>query len=242
MKKLNVLSAALVIVGALNWGLVAIAEFDLVAWVFGLDFGETNAASRIVYGLVGLSAVYQAAQLAGVRRRSSHAPLVTSILVAALLVPAAMAAADTGTATPAKRSNAERNLVQTAVAAGDFKTLVSLAKRAGLARALSGDRKLTVFAPTDAAFKKVPKATLAELLADKAQLRRVLLYHVVAGNVKAAKVVKLRSAETLAGPKVRIAVRGGKVVLNKTTKVVKTDVAASNGTIHVIDRVLLPSS
>jgi uncharacterized surface protein with fasciclin (FAS1) repeats len=242
MKKLNVLTAALVIVGGVNWGLVAVAEFDLVAWLFGLDFGQTNAATRIVYALVGLSAIYQAAQLAGVRRRPSHAPLVTSIVVAALLVPAAMAAAGTNAAAPAKAPASKRDLVQTATAAGDFKTLVSLVKRADLAGALSGKRKLTVFAPTDAAFKKIPKATLSKLIADKAQLRRVLLYHVVAGNVKAAKVVKLRSAETLAGPKVRIAVRGGKVRLNKTSTVVKTDVAASNGTIHVIDRVLLPPS
>ena len=243
MKKLNVLSAALVIVGGLNWGLVAIAKFDLVAAIVGLEFGETNAASRIVYGLVGLAAIHQAAQLVGARgRRPSHAPLVTSIVIAALLVPAAMAAAGTGDAASAKRTASDRNLVQTAVAAGDFKTLVSLTKRAGLAGALAGERKLTVFAPTDAAFRRVPKATLSKLLADRAQLRRVLLYHVVAGNVRASNVVKLRSAETLAGPKVRIAVRGGNVFLNKSTKVVKTDVAASNGTIHVIDRVLLPPS
>ena len=88
-----------------------------------------------------------------------------------------------------------------AVAAGQFKTLVMLAKRAGLAGALTGEMKLTVFAPTDAAFKKVPKATLNRLLRNRAQLRRVLLYHVVAGDVKAAQVVKLRSAKTLAGPR-----------------------------------------
>jgi uncharacterized surface protein with fasciclin (FAS1) repeats/uncharacterized membrane protein YuzA (DUF378 family) len=242
MKKLNVLTAALVVIGGLNWGLVAIAEFDLVAWIFGLDFGETNAATRIVYGLVGVSAVYQAARLAGVARHPRHAPLVTSIVIAALLVPAGLAVAATDSAAPAKQSTSQRDLVQTAVAAGDFKTLVSLVKRAGLAKSLSGERKLTVFAPTDAAFKKVPKSTLSKLMADRAALRRVLLYHVVAGNVKASKVVKLSSAKTLAGPKVTIAVRNGRVYLNKTTRVVKTDVAASNGTIHVINRVLIPPS
>jgi uncharacterized surface protein with fasciclin (FAS1) repeats/uncharacterized membrane protein YuzA (DUF378 family) len=242
MKKLSVVTAALVVIGGLNWGLVAIAEFDLVAWIFGVDFGETNAATRIVYGLVGVAAVYQAALLAGVARRPRRAPLVTSIVVAALLVPAGLAAAATDVSAPAKQSTSQRNLVQTAVAAGDFKTLVSLVKRAGLTHALSGDRKLTVFAPTDAAFKKVPEATLSKLLADRAALRRVLLYHVVAGNVKASKVVGLSSAKTLAGPKVAIAVRGGRVYLNKTTRVVKTDVAASNGTIHVINRVLIPPS
>src|SRR5918994_4057585 len=163
-----------------------------------------------------------------------------SVLAASVLAIGAVSAGATAIPAPAAQPTADKNIVQTAVAAGQFKTLVMLAKRAGLADALSSERKLTVFAPTDAAFRKVPKATLSKLLADKAQLRRVLLYHVVAGNVKAARVVKLRSAQTLAGPKVRISVRGGKVRLNRTTKVVKTDVAASNGTIHVIDRVMLP--
>ena len=78
MKKLDILAAALVIVGGLNWGLVAVAEFDLVATIFALDFGETNAASRVVYGLVGLAAVYQILQQAGIRRRWSRDPHVAS--------------------------------------------------------------------------------------------------------------------------------------------------------------------
>jgi uncharacterized surface protein with fasciclin (FAS1) repeats len=166
--------------------------------------------------------------------------LLTSIALASVVAPAAIAVADTSTSAPAKAAAPQRNIVQTANAAGDFKTLVSLVKRAGLADDLSGKTKLTVFAPTDAAFKKVPKATLAKLLANRSQLRRVLLYHVVAGDVKAAQVIKLRSAKTLAGPTVRIRTTGGKVFLNSTSRVVKTDIAASNGTIHVINRVLLP--
>jgi uncharacterized membrane protein YuzA (DUF378 family) len=78
MKKLDIIAAALVIVGGLNWGLVAVAEFDLVATIFGLEFGETNAASRIVYGLVGVAAVYQVLQQAGIRRRWSRDPHVAS--------------------------------------------------------------------------------------------------------------------------------------------------------------------
>jgi uncharacterized membrane protein YuzA (DUF378 family) len=78
VKKLDVLAAALVIVGGLNWGLVAIGEFDLVAWLAGLEFGETNAASRVVYGLVGLAAVYQAAQQSAIRRRWSDDPRLTT--------------------------------------------------------------------------------------------------------------------------------------------------------------------
>jgi uncharacterized surface protein with fasciclin (FAS1) repeats len=165
--------------------------------------------------------------------------LFVSILAASVLAIAAISAAATSAA-PAAPPAADQNLVQTAVAAGQFKTLVMLAKLAGLAGALTGETKLTVFAPTDSAFKKVPKATLNKLLRNRAQLRRVLLYHVVAGDVKAAQVVKLRSAKTLAGPSVRIQVRGGNVFLNRSTKVVKTDIAASNGTIHVLNKVLIP--
>jgi uncharacterized surface protein with fasciclin (FAS1) repeats len=163
-----------------------------------------------------------------------------SVLAASVLAIGAVSAGATSVSAPAAQPTADKNIVQTAVAAGQFNTLVMLAKRARLAGALTGDRKLTVFAPTDAAFRKVPKATLNKLLRNRAQLRRVLLYHVVAGDVKAARVVQLRSVKTLAGPSVRIQVAGGSVFLNRSTKVVKTDVAASNGTIHVVNRVLLP--
>jgi uncharacterized surface protein with fasciclin (FAS1) repeats len=162
-----------------------------------------------------------------------------SVLAASVLAIGAVSAAATVPA-QAVQPTADKNIVQTAVAAGQFKTLVMLAKRAGLAGALSGEKKLTVFAPTDAAFRKVPKATLNKLPRNRAQLRRVLLYHVVAGDVKAAQVVQLPSVKTLAGPPIRIQVPGGSVFLNRSTKVVKTDVAASNGTIHVVNRVLLP--
>jgi len=134
-----------------------------------------------------------------------------------------------------------KNIVKTATDAGQFKTLVKLVKSAGLVGALSGKQKLTVFAPTDAAFAKVPKKTLTALGKDKAMLKRVLLYHVVKGEVKAAQVVKLKSAKTLEGSSVKIAVRNGKVYVNKA-RVTTTDVLASNGVIHVIDTVLIPAS
>ena len=134
----------------------------------------------------------------------------------------------------------EQNIVETAVAAGDFTTLVALVQKAGLVDALSADGKLTVFAPTDEAFSKVPAATLEKLGRKPKLLRRVLKYHVVAGDLKAADVVDRRSVRTLAGAKIKIRVRDGNVRLNRSANVVKTDIAASNGTIHVIDRVLLP--
>jgi uncharacterized surface protein with fasciclin (FAS1) repeats len=137
---------------------------------------------------------------------------------------------------------AEQNIVETAAGAGHFTTLLALAKQAGLVGALSGPGPLTVFAPTDAAFRAVPKATLDKLATDRTALRRVLLYHVVKGDVAAARVVKLRSAKTLAGPRIAIRVRGKAVFLNGSTRVVKTDIGATNGTIHVVNRVLLPPS
>jgi uncharacterized surface protein with fasciclin (FAS1) repeats len=161
----------------------------------------------------------------------------------AAVLTAALALAAAGTAPRAEAAPvAGKTIVQTAVAAGQFKTLVALVKKAGLAGALSGSGKLTVFAPTDAAFKKVPKATLAKLGRDRELLKSVLLYHVAKGNVKAAQVVELKSVPTLNGKRVRIAVRGGMVYLNGSSRVVKTDIGASNGTIHVIDRVLIPAS
>ena len=162
---------------------------------------------------------------------------LTAALVLAALSCAAIGA---GTA-PARQATNDKTIVQTAAGDPRFTTLVSLVKRAGLADALSGERKLTVFAPTNAAFKKVPRSTLNKLLGDKKLLRRVLLYHVVAGDLKAAQIVKLHSARTLAGPNIRIRVRNRSVYLNNAhTKVVQPDVAAADGTIHVINRVLVP--
>ena len=160
---------------------------------------------------------------------------IAALLVLALTVPMTVAAAPR----PASETRAEGTIVQTAVASGQFTTLVSLVKAAGLAPALSGTTKLTVFAPTDAAFKKVPASTLAKLKSNKALLKRVLLYHVVKGRVTAAQVVKLRSAKTLAGPAVRFRVSGGSVYVD-SARVVKPDVMASNGVIHVINAVLIP--
>ena len=156
-----------------------------------------------------------------------------TIALAAIMAAAAFAA-PTASAAPTK------DIVQTAKGAGDFKTLIKLVKAAGLAKTLSGNTKYTVFAPTDAAFAKVPKKALKALGKNKAALKQVLLYHVVKGAVPAKKVVKLKSAKTVEGSKVRIKVRKGNVYLNRTAKVTATDVRASNGIIHVINKVLIP--
>src|SRR5947208_16975829 len=137
------------------------------------------------------------------------------------------------------RPTEQGNIVQTAVAAGKFTTLTKLLKRAGLVSALQQPGPYTVFAPTDAAFKNVPKKTLGALLRNKAKLKAVLLYHVVSGKVTAADVAGLTSAKTLNGKSVRIRVSGSNVFVNKA-KVTTPDVMASNGVIHVINRVLIP--
>lgn len=172
---------------------------------------------------------------------AAHSRSRSLLAIAALAasLAAAVMAASLGSS-PAAAAPGEQTIVKTAAQAGQFGTLLTLAKKAGLVGALSGSGPLTVFAPTDAAFKAVPKATLNSLANDKAALRRVLLYHVVKGNVPASRVVTLKSAKTLAGPTIAIRVAGKSVFLNRSTKVVKTDIGATNGTIHVVNKVLLP--
>jgi uncharacterized surface protein with fasciclin (FAS1) repeats len=134
-----------------------------------------------------------------------------------------------------------KDIVDTAVSAGSFKTLTTALEAAGLVETLKGKGPFTVFAPTDEAFAKLPEGTLKSLLmpANKQKLKAILTYHVVAGNVKAADVIKLSSVKTLNGQSVTIKVVGGNVLINGAT-VVKADIAATNGTIHVIDTVLMP--
>ena len=163
-------------------------------------------------------------------------PLITALVLALTVgVPSATA----GRVTTTSPKMGEKNVVQTAIAAGQFKTLASLLQKAGLTATLEGKGPFTVFAPTDAAFAKVPKATLASLAENKAKLRAVLLYHVVGGKVTAAQAIKLHSARTLEGKSVSIRMSGCKVIVGEAT-VVKANVPASNGVIHVINKVLIP--
>jgi uncharacterized surface protein with fasciclin (FAS1) repeats len=132
-----------------------------------------------------------------------------------------------------------QDIVDTAVAAGSFQTLATALTAAGLVDTLKGDGPFTVFAPTDAAFAKLPAGTVEALLADKAKLTAVLTYHVVAGKVTAADVVKLSSAKTVQGGALAIDAKQGVKV--NGANVVQADVMASNGVIHVIDTVLIPN-
>jgi uncharacterized surface protein with fasciclin (FAS1) repeats len=134
-----------------------------------------------------------------------------------------------------------KDIVDTAVAAGSFKTLAKALDAAGLVQTLKGEGPFTVFAPTDEAFARLPAGTLESLLKpeNKAKLQRVLSYHVVPGKVLASQVVNLKSAKAVSGDTIAIASAAGGVTVDNA-RVVKTDVAASNGVIHVIDAVILP--
>lgn len=137
------------------------------------------------------------------------------------------------------RAEPAKDIVDTAIAAGDFKTLAKALTEAGLVDTLKGKGPFTVFAPTDEAFAKLPKGTLDALLKDKKKLTAVLTYHVVAGKVMAADAAKLTTAKTVNGQSLTIKAGKDGVKIDSAS-VVKTDIVASNGVIHVIDNVLLP--
>lgn len=182
-----------------------------------------------------------------------------SMRIAALLAPTIALGMVTSEAVAGKKCSSQRavthvavdaapvaaapakDIVDVAVGAGSFNTLVTAVKAADLVATLKSEGPFTVFAPTDEAFAALPEGTLDGLLKDKAKLKEVLLYHVVPGKVMAADVVKLKSAKTAEGSSAKIAVEDGSVMVDDA-KVVKTDIAASNGVIHVIDKVILPPS
>ena len=168
--------------------------------------------------------------------------MLISLAVSILLATSPLAVQNAPAKAPAStNAAAQATIVETAVAAGNFKTLVAAVQAAGLVDTLNGKGPFTVFAPTDAAFAKLPAGTLEMLLKpeNKAKLAAILTYHVVPGAVKAADVVKLKYAGTVNGQRVDIKVDGAKVTVDGAA-VTATDIACSNGVIHVIDAVILP--
>jgi uncharacterized surface protein with fasciclin (FAS1) repeats len=143
--------------------------------------------------------------------------------------------------TPNSGSSADptMNIVEVAINAGSFSTLVQAVKAAGLLETLSGDGPFTVLAPTDEAFARIPTADLQALLTDRQALTSVLTYHVVPGKLHAEDVINLSSAETVNGQAVHVTVKDGQVMIDGAT-VTTTDIDATNGVIHVIDRVIFP--
>ena len=154
------------------------------------------------------------------------------------VVAAILAAAVALAPSIARAADAEKDIVDTAIAAGNFTTLVKAVQAAGLVETLKGPGPFTVFAPTDEAFAKLPAGTLESLLKDIPKLKAILTYHVVPGKVLAADVVKLTAAKTVQGQSVTIGTANGVTV--DGAKVLKTDILTSNGVIHVIDSVILP--
>jgi uncharacterized surface protein with fasciclin (FAS1) repeats len=159
------------------------------------------------------------------------------LAISCLIIAVSIAGAYAGCGT------CDKSVVSAAKHNDDFKTLVAAVEAAGLADALSGDDQITVFAPNNDAFSKLPEGAVAELLKpeNKNELIKVLTYHVVPGRVKAKDVVKLTSAKTLEGSDIRISVDGGKVKINNA-EVIQADIPCKNGVIHVIDAVLLPKA
>jgi len=184
----------------------------------------------------------------------THPALTRSVAVAIVLLAGAASpafashhggtlAASTST-TPTKETNmSTKDIVDTAVGAGQFSTLAAALGAAGLVETLKGPGPFTVFAPTDAAFAALPAGTVDDLLKpeNKAKLASILTYHVVSGKVTSSDVVKLSEADSVAGPKLKITTEGDKVKINDAT-VTKADIESSNGVIHVIDKVLIPAN
>ena len=139
------------------------------------------------------------------------------------------------------QGSSKKDIVDTAVSAGQFKTLATALQAAGLVDTLKSAGPFTVFAPTDEAFAKLPAGTLDALLKDPAKLKQILLYHVVSGEVLAKDVVKLQSAKSVEGSALKITTVNGAVMIDGA-KVTMTDILASNGVIHIIDAVVIPAS
>ena len=164
----------------------------------------------------------------------------TLLATTSICVAVSTPAQDTKPAAPAAPAAKPVTIVQTAKDAGQFNTLCELLTVAGLVDTLNSTGPFTVFAPTDAAFAKLPAETVAALKKDPKALAAILTYHVVAGKKDAAEVVKMKEIMTVEGQPIMITIVDGKVMLNKSATVVKTDIGASNGVIHVIDTVIMP--
>ncbi len=172
-----------------------------------------------------------------------HSLKIILAILGLAVAPVAVQAHCGGCAADVKAHKHANDIVGVAVEAGSFNTLATALQAAGLVDTLQGEGPFTVFAPTDEAFAKLPEGTVESLLKpeNKQALIDILTYHVVAGEVKAAQVVSLDSATTVQGSDVAIQVKDGSVFVDNA-KVVKADVSASNGVIHVIDSVILPNS
>jgi transforming growth factor-beta-induced protein len=193
----------------------------------------------LILPMASLAIVLAACSSTASTSPSAAAPVTPAATPVATPAATPAASPDMASASP-RAAGAMGDVVATADSTGTFKTLLAAATAAGLVETLQGKGPFTVFAPTDEAFAALPAGTLDGLLADPEALKKILLYHVVSGAVTADQVVGLTSANTVEGSPIAISVKDGKVYLNDSAQVIKTDIMASNGVIHVIDKVLLP--
>ena len=164
-------------------------------------------------------------------------PINILAFAALVILPAGLQAQEAQGYAPSREASAD--IIETAKAAGSFFTLGKAIEAAGLTETLKGEGPFTVFAPTDEAFAKLPQGTLETLLQDREKLATILKYHVVPGEVSSSQAMKLSEANTVAEKSLKISKAGDKLMVGKAT-VTQADIAASNGVIHVIDKVLLP--
>jgi uncharacterized surface protein with fasciclin (FAS1) repeats len=164
-------------------------------------------------------------------------PINILAFAALVILPAGLQAQEAQGYAPSREASAD--IIETAKAAGSFFTLGKAIEAAGLTETLKGEGPFTVFAPTDEAFARLPEGTLETLLQDREKLATILKYHVVSGEVSSSQAMKLSEANTVAEKPLKISKAGGKLMVGKAT-VTQADIAASNGVIHVIDKVLLP--
>ncbi len=193
--------------------------------------------------LISLAAACGGSEPTAQNAEASAEPAMSASAMPDMAAPPASASAaevkPVETAKPAEKPPATPDLLDTAKAAGNFTALLAAVDAAGLTETLKGPGPFTLFAPTDEAFKKIPKATLDKLLKDKDKLAKVLKFHVVAGKLMAADVIKLKESDTAAGSKVKFSSKGADVMIDKA-KITKSDIVAGNGVIHVIDTVIMP--
>ncbi len=198
--------------------------------------------SYVLATLMSLAAACGGSEPAAQNAEASAEPAMSASAMPDMSVPPASAssaeAKPVEAAKPAEKP-ATPDLLDTAKSAGNFTTLLAAVDAAGLTDTLKGPGPFTLFAPTDEAFKKIPKATLEKLLKDKDKLAKVLKFHVVAGKLMAADVIKLKESDTAAGSKVKFSSKGADVMIDKA-KITKADIVAGNGVIHVIDTVIMP--
>ena len=197
----------------------------------------------VIATLISLAAACGGTEPTAQNAEASAEPTTSGSAAPDMAAPASSSAAveakPVETAKPVEKPAATPDILDAAKAAGNFTAFLAAVDAAGLTDTFKQPGPFTVFAPSDEAFKKIPKATLDKLLKDKEKLAKILKFHVLVGKLMAADVLKLKESDTVAGSKVKFSSKGADVMIDKA-KITKTDIVAGNGVIHVIDTVIMP--